>query len=374
MHKSIRMKILLIGEYSRLHLTLAEGLRKLGHTVTVASDGDGFKNYSRDIDISRRSSAISDTAISLVKTAQAFRQFKGYDIVQINNPCFTPQNVIVNKQLYKYLRKHNPKVFLGAFGEDAIWMRASLNKNLFRYSEFQIDNKPINSRILESMERKWLNNKTEQFNRYIADTADGIIACLYEYYTAYKNDYQAKSVYIPLPINTDRLSYKPLNNTPQKISFFIGINKDRSQFKGTDILEKALIRLKEHYPNEIVIKRAESISYDTYNEMMEEAHVVLDQLYSYTPAMNALAAMASGKIVISGGEPEMYELLGEKQNHPIINVYPIEDDVFNKLEHLINHKHLLPHLSASSRLFIEKHHSYTEIAKQYLSFWCNTKS
>lgn len=368
------MKILLIGEYSRLHLTLAEGLRKLGHTVTVASDGDGFKNYSRDIDISRRSSAISDTAISLVKTAQAFRQFKGYDIVQINNPCFTPQNVIVNKQLYKYLRKHNPKVFLGAFGEDAIWMRASLNKNLFRYSEFQIDNKPINSGILESMEKKWLNNKTEQFNRYIADTADGIIACLYEYYTAYKNDYQAKSVYIPLPINTDRLSYKPLNNTPQKISFFIGINKDRSQFKGTDILEKALIRLKEHYPNEIVIKRAESISYDTYNEMMEEAHVVLDQLYSYTPAMNALTAMASGKIVISGGEPEMYELLGEKQNHPIINVYPNEDDVFNKLEHLINHKHLLPHLSASSRLFIEKHHSYTEIAKQYLSFWCNTKS
>lgn len=374
MHKSIRMKILLIGEYSRLHLTLAEGLRKLGHTVTVASDGDGFKNYSRDIDISRRSSAISDTAISLVKTAQAFRQFKGYDIVQINNPCFTPQNVIVNKQLYKYLRKHNPKVFLGAFGEDAIWMRASLNKNLFRYSEFQIDNKPINSGILESMEKKWLNNKTEQFNRYIADTADGIIACLYEYYTAYKNDYQAKSVYIPLPINTDRLSYKPLTNIPQKISFFIGINRDRSQFKGTDILEKALIRLKEHYPNEIVIKRAKSIGYDAYNKMMEEAHIVLDQLYSYTPAMNALTAMALGKTVISGGEPEMYELLGEKQNHPIINVYPNEDDVFNKLEHLINHKHLLPHLSASSRLFIEKHHSYTEIAKQYLSFWCNTKS
>ena len=49
------MKILLIGEYSRAHLTLAEGLRSLGHEVLTASDGDGFKNYPRDIDLSRKS-------------------------------------------------------------------------------------------------------------------------------------------------------------------------------------------------------------------------------------------------------------------------------------------------------------------------------
>lgn len=29
------MKILLMGEYSNVHATLAEGLRKLGHEVTV---------------------------------------------------------------------------------------------------------------------------------------------------------------------------------------------------------------------------------------------------------------------------------------------------------------------------------------------------
>jgi hypothetical protein len=34
------MKILLIGEYSNVHWTLAEGLRALGHQVTVVSDGD----------------------------------------------------------------------------------------------------------------------------------------------------------------------------------------------------------------------------------------------------------------------------------------------------------------------------------------------
>lgn len=43
------MKILLLGEYSNVHWTLAQGLRALGHSVTVVSDGDGWKNYPRDI-------------------------------------------------------------------------------------------------------------------------------------------------------------------------------------------------------------------------------------------------------------------------------------------------------------------------------------
>ena len=39
------MKVLLLGEYSNVHWTLAQGLRALGHSVTVASDGDSWKNF-----------------------------------------------------------------------------------------------------------------------------------------------------------------------------------------------------------------------------------------------------------------------------------------------------------------------------------------
>ena len=48
------MKILLLGEYSNVHATLAKGLRKLGHKVTVASNGDLWKGYERDIDLARK--------------------------------------------------------------------------------------------------------------------------------------------------------------------------------------------------------------------------------------------------------------------------------------------------------------------------------
>ena len=47
------MKILLLGEYSNVHNTLAMGLRALGHQVTVVSNGDFWKDYPRDIDVSR---------------------------------------------------------------------------------------------------------------------------------------------------------------------------------------------------------------------------------------------------------------------------------------------------------------------------------
>ncbi len=38
----------MIGEYSRLHNSLKEGLLTLGHEVTLVSDGDDFKNYPND--------------------------------------------------------------------------------------------------------------------------------------------------------------------------------------------------------------------------------------------------------------------------------------------------------------------------------------
>ena len=60
--------------------------------------------------------------------------------------------------------------------------------------------------------------------------------------------------------------------------------------------------------------------------MLEEADVLVDQLYSYTPSMNSLAAMARGTVVIGGGEEEYYDFIGEKELRPIINVRPHEEE------------------------------------------------
>jgi len=81
------MKILLIGEYSNVHATLAEGLRAIGHEVTVVSDGDGWKNYPRDIDVSRASGKFGGASL-LVKLYTLLPKLRGYDVVQLINPMF----------------------------------------------------------------------------------------------------------------------------------------------------------------------------------------------------------------------------------------------------------------------------------------------
>ena len=43
------MKILLVGEFSRLHNSLKEGLLALNHDVLLIGEGDNFKNYPIDI-------------------------------------------------------------------------------------------------------------------------------------------------------------------------------------------------------------------------------------------------------------------------------------------------------------------------------------
>ena len=82
------MKILLIGEYSNVHWTLAEGLRALGHDVTVVSDGDRWKNYPRDIDLRRRSLNTGASIRYLLDIARVWPRLRGYDVVQIINPVF----------------------------------------------------------------------------------------------------------------------------------------------------------------------------------------------------------------------------------------------------------------------------------------------
>lgn len=361
------MKILLLGDYSGLHLTLSEGLRILGHEVTVASDGDGFKNYYRDIDIKRESSNFKDTLSNLWTIYSNLRNFKGYDVVQIVNPCFTTQNIRVNIELYRFLRRHNKKIFLGAFGDDYFWIRACLEQK-YRYSEFYIGDSENVRTQSDYLKENWLGTKRQDANIEIAESCNGIVACLYEYYEAYKDLYGEKLQYIPLPVNTAEVQLAKLPPV-DRINFFIGINKARNEFKGTDILYEVVQQIAKSYPKDVRVTKVESVMYSEYLSRIEDAHVVLDQLYSYSPAMNGLLTLALGKVLVSGGEPEMYELLSEYKNRPIVNVFPSANDIYSKLESLVLNRDTLEQRAKDGRLFVEDHHNYIKVAQQYLDFW-----
>ncbi len=363
------MRILLLGEYSRLHLTLAEGLRKLGHEVVVASDGDGHKSYPRDIDLTRKSSGIIDTVSAFYSINKKFKSFKEFDVVQLINPCFLTLSVGANKYFFDKLKGNNKKIFLGAFGDDYYWVKACRENKIFKYSEFFVDGRSTNLDYNKLLEKRWIGSSREKLNKYIASKCDGIVACLYEYYKSYEPYYQDKLKYIPLPIHIQDLKYKPIESTPDVVRFFIGIDKMRSEYKGTDLLYKVLLEFEQKYKNEVKVLLAQSVTFEEYTRLMFHAHVLVDQLYSHSPSVNPLQAMAQGKVVVSGAEPEMYDLMGDVTNRPIINVYPTEEGIWNALEYILKNKDRLPSLSQQSRIFVEQYHDSVDIAQQYLDFW-----
>ena len=366
------MRILLIGEYSNVHATLAAGLRKLGHEVCVVSDGDSWKNYPRDIDVSRTPGKLGGIRL-MAKLWTLLPKMRDYDVVQLINPMFFELKAERLFFFYRYLRKHNKHVFLGAFGIDYYWVHTCTFDKPLRYSDFNIGAQVRNDADALREQRDWLGTTKEQLNKLIANDCDGIITGLYEYQVCYQPAFPEKTRFIPFPItqHPSPITHhpSPITHHPSPITLFIGISKNRSTYKGTDIMLKAAEAIAHTYPEQVTLQKAEGIPFDEYQQMIDDSDVLLDQLYSYTPAMNALLAMSKGIVVVGGGEPENYEILGEKELRPIINVEPTYESVYQELEQLVLHPERLPELKRQSIEYVQKHHDYIKVARQYLDFW-----
>lgn len=378
------MKILLLGEYSNVHWTLAEGLRALGHSVTVVSDGDGWKDYPRDINLKRSPlNSQRSTLNYLFDLAKTWPRLRGYDIVQIINPVFLDLRAERIWPFYQYLRRHNGRVFMGAFGIDHYWVRVGMDCKTFRYSDFNIGSQLRDYPFMHTMIEDWLNGPKGELNQRIADDCDGIITGLYEYEMCYRPFFPDKTRFIPFPINRSAITPAVTvpSDTPEglqnafsegkPLTFFIGIQKDRSYYKGTDIMLVALERLQHDFGEDRVkIIRVENVPFATYQQLMNSSHVLLDQLYSYTPAMNGLLAMAKGLILVGGGEEEQYQLLGENQLRPIINVQPTDQDVYDQIaQRLLSGREDIHQLQLDSIEYIRRHHDHLKVARQYESFY-----
>ncbi len=362
------MRILLLGEYSNVHATLARGLRALGHEVVVASNGDFWKNYPRDLDLAREPGKWGGMKL-IWKLWRNKERLKGYDVVQLINPMCVELKAEWCMRLYRWLKRHNKRVVLGAYGMDYYWVHENITRKPLRYSDFNIGNELRQDEEATRERRDWLGTSKERLNRYIAETCDGIVAGLYEYWVCYEPCFPKKTTYIPFPIEpkTVPMPYRRKPNNPVRI--FIGISRGRSVYKGTGIMLQAAEDISEKYPQQVDLRVVEGVPFEEYVNIMRSSDLILDQLYSYTPAMNALEAMSQGIICVGGGEEEHYSLLNEKELRPIVNVEPNYQSVFNQLEQLVLHPERIEQMKRESLLYVVRHHDYIKVAKQYVEFW-----
>lgn len=372
------MKILLLGEYSNVHWTLAKGLKALGHDVTVVSNGDFWKDYPRDISLVRRPGKLGGLAY-MTRLYSLLPRLRGYDVVQLINPMFLEIKAERIMPVYRYLRRHNRHVVLGAFGMDYYWVSTCCDKKPLRYSDFNIGDRLRENADALKERADWLGTAKQHLNIYIARDCDAIVTGLYEYQVCYQPQFPDKTTFIPYPIAIESIDSCTEKNSTEKtivapsgaergtmpLRLFIGINKSRSEYKGTDIMLAAAKEVSQRLPGQIDLQIAESVPFATYRRMMTGSDAILDQLYSYTPSMNALEAMSQGIVCIGGGEPENYEILGEQTLRPIVNVEPDKESVCKQLEWLAAHRELIPQLKQQSIDYVAKHHDHLKVAHTY---------
>jgi len=377
------MKILLVGEYSRLHNSLKEGLVALHHEVSIVGTGDGFKQYGTDYSIapkllenSQLLQIVKKVVYKLAKLNleraekglrfyQLLPKLKGYDHVQLINSDALETHPAIAKWLLKKLLDQNKQMSLLVCGDETPVIDYCLAGKL-KYSVLTpyLKDKSLKKQFVYSIKYTY-NNHRKLFN-WVQSRAQSIITSDIDYKIPLQQlGYNAPM--IPNPVNTAAIKFIPLKVTG-KIIIFLGINRGSYLKKGIAFFEGALAIIREKYPALVEIIITEDIPYNEYTRLYDSAHIVLDQVYAYDQGYNALEAMAKGKVVFTGAEAEFTEHYNLTER-VAINALPDKDALVNGLSYLIENPEEIVATGIRARAFIEKEHDYIKVAQKYLEAW-----
>ncbi len=367
------LNILLLGDTSNFHNTLAMGLRALGHTVTVASDGTGWMNTPRDIDLSRHDSRLGGLWLWFRMRFLLKQRLSGYDIVAVAGTHFARLKPRRLRSIFDMVRHNNRFVFQTALATDPFYIEECLDpQSPLRYNEWRVDRDTTPFRQSSwNLAQDWLDRPLYSYSRHLAASVDAVVTALYEYHISCRRAYPPEKIhYGGIPVDTDSITFTPVIGIPDRVKLFLGYPSRRMLEKGAERLLTAARRVAAEYPDRCSLDVASDIPLDEFIRRMQGSHVVIDQLYSYTPATTALMAMAMGKTVISGGEEDYYRFIGENELHPVINLDPRDDQsIYRAIRDTVLHPELLSERGRQGRAFVERHNSAKVVAERFLKAW-----
>ncbi len=375
------MNILLIGEYSRLHNSLKEGLLQNGHQVRIAGFSDGFKDYPVDLKFEKKwdSGFLKKIKVLVHKTTGfnitsylTYRQFyknrnsfKGYDVVQLINENSFYCGYDYEQKILKYIFKHNKKVFLLSCGTDYVNVNYCFrNPGVKSVVQPYLAGK-IKAKDFQSVS-KFREKGFRRLNKYLYENISGVIASDLDYHLPLVGNPKYLGV-IPNPVNTEKLNSVD-SNISDKIVIFLGINEANYFRKGIDFFEKASNVIQQKYGDKVEIIITRNLPYNEYIAAYNRADIMLDQAYSMDQGYNALEAMAKGKVVFTGAEKIFEDFYGLSEK-VAVNALPDVDYLVSQLAALIENPQEIKAIGDRAAAFIKTYHNYTEIAKQYISRW-----
>lgn len=352
------MKILLLGEFSGFHSNLQEGLIALGHEVTLASSGDGFKGFYGEVNyVSKSKNFLIRNIYKVYFYLFSIKKFYNYDMVQLISPkIFGGLKINYNFLALKKIKKHSNKMVLSSCGSNSYVY--DFCKSL-KYSPFP-DHVHLDLHNNNMFENHFYRND----DKNVANLVDAIIPTTFTYKSSFDHFETIKSI-IPFPINVDKIPKQKQIFFKDKVTIFYGIT--RNGFKGSKYIIPALEKINTNYKELVNVIITERLPFNEYLETITKVNIVVDQALSYEYGMNALYSMAQGKVVLSGNEEVSKP--NSLSQIPVLNITPNTEQIYNTIEKLILDKELIIDIGEKSRLFVESTHNYKAIAQQYINSW-----
>lgn len=368
------MRILLLGDASNYHRALSAGLAALGHDVTLASDGGGWMCTGRDIDISRLFAGKAGGALYWLKLKSLLRRdLAGYDLVQLASPNFASLRPERLRPVFDTLRRRNGAVFLSVLGTDATYVKllSGLDSPL-KYSEWRTQSGPTPwSLTPESRKDEWTSPGLLDYTRYIYEHLDGAVSALFEYHQTTSALYpELPLAYGGIPIDLKTLPAAERHDGAHPVKIYLAAHRGREAEKGADVLFPLFRRFAEANPGRVELVSPPNMPYSDFLRFLSGTDVLVDQLYSYTPATSALLGMAMGVIPVTGGEPEFAEFVGEKEPLPVLNPDPAcPEKIITSLEALLDNPAEMARMRRAAQEFVRKHNCADRVAARFDAFW-----
>lgn len=363
------MKILFLGDYSNIHACLAEELRRLGHQVTVVSDGGRYQRTEADRLLVRRKGIIGSFRY-LYDIFALLPELSGYDVVQLINPHFLNLRPGKLNYLFRKIREQNGSVWLTLAGNDFFFVSAARDGRTFRFSEYRVgDAKTELVKQDPEKEYGWLNREVKAFNEIVYENIAGAMAVLPEYHMAAESVLGDRIHYTGIPIDLRSHPFTEMPDFDKGVRLAVGMKSEMITQKGTGILLDTARDLEKEMDGHLTVERVSGLSYKDYLRKIQNSHIVLDQLYAYSPATNALDTMALGRVSGSGAQPEYYDFIGEEKLRPIIPLSPLDPDLKGTLRRFVGNPEELRRMAREGRELVEKYNDVRVVAPKFLSQW-----
>lgn len=335
------MRILLVDDFSGVHLNLLKMLFDAGHEARLLTSGDGYKamNYH---ELNLPVTNLSKNSVKYFFSV--LRYIRKVKIIQLIN-LYRP-NIYVNFFLILCLKLMRKEIRYYAVGTDPAFLKGGEFMRHFAWDNFF----PPKYSFL-STRLFWCISRT---------------VTLYVPNKSYALGFELSGV------DVKKLFYPRF---PRQLSLQAELQKivpsivyapvSRRGFKGYNYIESACETLIREYPTDILrVHTTSRIPFIDYVSKIRECHILIDQCLSSDYAMNAILGLECGKIVLCGVSSDHLDWAGiAPEECPIRDILPDANNIVAAC------KLALDSVQSDNSYddYLEKFHGSTLVLKQFFT-------